>query len=97
LALNPRLPPGIGRLRFGLRWRDFRVTVEADHSAVTYTLRDGPHGTLTIRHAGEPVQLNTREPTTMAVKPQEPLLPPPHQPPGREPTRRSRIPAHHEA
>lgn len=94
LALNPRLPPAITRLRFRLRWRDFRVTVEARHESVTYTLRDGPHGTLTIRHAGETVQLNTQEPTTLAVKSQEPLLPPPHQPPGREPARRSRIPAH---
>jgi alpha,alpha-trehalose phosphorylase len=28
LALNPYLPDGISRLRFRLRWRDFRVTVD---------------------------------------------------------------------
>ncbi|MCH9734950.1 MAG: family 65 glycosyl hydrolase, partial [Actinomycetia bacterium] len=94
LALNPRLPAGITRLRFGLRWRDFRVTVEADHTSVTYTLRDGPHGKLTIRHGGEALELNTQEPTTVAVNRAEPLLPPPQQPPGREPIRRSPAPRH---
>ncbi|MGD9619206.1 MAG: glycoside hydrolase family 65 protein [Mycolicibacterium sp.] len=88
LALDPRLPSGISRLRFRLRWRDFRVTVDADHSSVTYTLRDGPHGSLTIRHGGEPLEITTKEPTTVAVKRREPLLPPPQQPPGREPIRR---------
>lgn len=94
LALNPRLPAGITRLRFRLRWRDFRVTVEADHTSVTYTLRDGPHGKLTISHGGEPLELNTQEPTTVAVNRAEPLLPPPQQPPGREPIRRSPVPRH---
>jgi len=92
LALNPHLPSAITRLRFRLRWRDFRVTVEATHASVIYTLRDGPHGVLTIRHAGEPLELNTQQPTEVAVKPREPLLPPPQQPPGREPIRRHRTP-----
>ncbi len=94
LALNPRLPAGITRLRFRLRWRDFRVTAEADHTSVTYTLRDGPHGKLTIRHGGEPLELHTEEPTTVPVNRAEPLLPPPQQPPGREPIRRSPAPRH---
>ncbi|MDZ4236114.1 MAG: glycosyl hydrolase family 65 protein, partial [Dietzia sp.] len=88
LALDPHLPPAITRLRFRLRWRGFRVTVEADHDTVTYTLRDGPHGVLTLRHAGQPLEINTDEPTTVAVKRREPLLAPPQQPPGREPLRR---------
>lgn len=90
LALDPQLPGGISRLRFRLRWRGFRVTVDADHATVTYTLRDGPEGVLTIRHAGEPLEINTREPTSVAVQPKKPLLPPPTQPPGREPLRRWR-------
>ena len=57
-------------------------------------LRDGPHGELTIRHAGEPLLITTREPTQVAVKPLEPLLPAPQQPPGREPIRRHRTPPH---
>ncbi len=46
-------PTALSRLRFRLRWRDFRVTVDANHPDVTYTVRDGPGGELTIRHAGE--------------------------------------------
>ncbi|HWY01618.1 MAG TPA: glycoside hydrolase family 65 protein [Mycobacterium sp.] len=88
LALDPQLPDGISRLRFRLRWRDFRVTVDANHSDVTYTLRDGPGGGLTIRHAGEELELGTEKPTTIAVRRRKPLLPPPPQPPGREPMHR---------
>lgn len=88
LALNPQLPDGITRLRFRLRWHDFRVTVDANHSDVTYTLRDGPGGELTIRHAGEEIALSTEKPTTVEVQRRKPLLPAPPQPPGREPLHR---------
>jgi trehalose/maltose hydrolase-like predicted phosphorylase len=91
LALDPRLPAGITRLRFRLRWKDFRVTVDVDHTDVTYTLRDGPHGTLTIHHAGEPLEITTEKATTVALQPRKPLLPPPQQPPGREPLRRGGV------
>jgi trehalose/maltose hydrolase-like predicted phosphorylase len=88
LSLDPQLPDGIARLRFRLRWRGFRVTVDANHSDVTYTLRDGPGTELTIRHAGEDIELNADSPTTIEVRPRKPLLPPPPQPPGREPLHR---------
>ncbi|MDV3127393.1 glycoside hydrolase family 65 protein [Mycobacterium sp. 21AC1] len=88
LSLDPHLPDGISRLRFRLRWRDFRLTVDANHADVTYTLRDGPDGSLTIRHAGADLALTTRAPTTVAVEPLQPLLPPPPQPAGRQPMRR---------
>jgi alpha,alpha-trehalose phosphorylase len=88
LSLDPQLPDGISRLRFRLRWRDFRVTVDANHLDVTYTLRDGPGGDLVIRHAGEDVTLSTTAPTTIAVRKRTPLLPTPPQPPGREPMHR---------
>jgi alpha,alpha-trehalose phosphorylase len=90
LVLNPHLPDGISCIRFRLRWRGFRLTVEARHSEVSYILRDGPTGTLTIRHAGETLELTTDAPTTVAVQPCRPMLPPPPQPPGREPIRRRR-------
>ncbi|MDA2894055.1 glycoside hydrolase family 65 protein [Mycolicibacterium sp. BiH015] len=90
LSLDPQLPSGISRLCFRLCWRNFRVTVEANHTSVTYTLRDGPGGTLEIRHAGEKLELSTREPTTVKVKHRKALLAPPLQPPGREPLRRQR-------
>jgi trehalose/maltose hydrolase-like predicted phosphorylase len=88
LAVDPQLPDGIARLCFRLRWRDFRVTVDVNHSDVTYTLRDGSGGELTIRHAGDELTLKTDSPTTIAVRHRKPLLPPPPQPPGREPVHR---------
>lgn len=88
LELNPRLPDGISRLRFRLRWRNFRLTINADHDEVTYTLRDGPEGELLIRHGGEDLHLDSRQPTTVPVRHCRPLLPTPQQPPGREPVRR---------
>lgn len=94
LALDPHLPDGISRLRFRLRWRDFRVTVDAGHQEVTYTVRDGPHDSLTICHAGEELVLSTDAPTTVAVRPRRALLPTPPQPPGRQPVRRQLRRAH---
>ncbi|WP_343600647.1 glycoside hydrolase family 65 protein [Mycobacterium sp.] len=91
LSLDPHLPDGIVRLRFRLRWRGARLTVDADHCEVTYTLRDGPDGELTIRHAGEDLTLSPDAPSTIAVRPRQPLLPPPQQPPGREPTHRHTV------
>ncbi|OBI42349.1 glycoside hydrolase family 65 protein [Mycobacterium sp. E796] len=88
LSLDPLLPDGISRLRFRLRWRDFRLTVDVNHSEVTYTVHDGPHHELDIRHAGEQLTLHTDAPTTVAVHMRKPLLPAPQQPPGREPLHR---------
>jgi alpha,alpha-trehalose phosphorylase len=88
LSLDPHLPDGISCLRFRLRWRKFRLTVDVDHANVTYILRDGPEGGMTIRHAGREIGLTTRAPTTVAIRPRRALLPPPPQPPGREPARR---------
>jgi alpha,alpha-trehalose phosphorylase len=85
LSLDPQLPSGITRLRFRLRWREFRLTVDVNHENVTYTIRDGPHHGLTIRHAGADLDLSTDRESTVAIKPREPLLPAPQQPPGREP------------
>lgn len=91
LAFDPMLPDGISRLRFRLCWHGFRVTVDIDHAEVTYTLRDGPDGRLTIRHAGKDVEITTREPTTEPVRERIPLLPAPQPPPGRRPLRRKRV------
>jgi alpha,alpha-trehalose phosphorylase len=88
LSLDPQLPDAFARLCFRLMWQGFRLTVSATHDEVTFTLRDGPGGELTIRHAGEELTLSTSEPTTVAVQEREPLLPTPPQPPGREPMHR---------
>jgi alpha,alpha-trehalose phosphorylase len=85
LMLNPALPEGIARLRFRLRWRNFRLLIDVDHDEVTYTLRDGPEGTMTIRHGNRHVDLTTHAPTTLPLIPRVALLSPPPQPPGREP------------
>jgi trehalose/maltose hydrolase-like predicted phosphorylase len=88
LDIDPALPDGITRLRFRVRWRDFRLVVDANHSDVTYTLSDGTGTELTIRHAGEELTLKTDSPTTVAVRSRKSLLPPPPQPLGREPMHR---------
>lgn len=53
LSLDPQLPDSIARLRFRLRWRNFRITVDVSHEEVTYALRDGPDSRLEIQHAGK--------------------------------------------
>jgi alpha,alpha-trehalose phosphorylase len=73
-----------------LRWQGFRLTVDASHAEVTYTVRDGPDGGLTIRHAGDQLDLTADVPKTVAVQRCKPIFPPPSQPPGREPMRRHR-------
>jgi trehalose/maltose hydrolase-like predicted phosphorylase len=88
LSFDPQLPTGITRLRFRLRWRDFRVKVDVNHEDVTYTIRDGPHSSLTIRHAGKDLVIDSDQPSTVAIVPKKPLLAEPQQPPGREPLRR---------
>ena len=88
LSLNPALPEWISRLRFRLSWKGFRVTVSSTDDEVSYTLRDGPDGRLTIHHAGKELELSTQAPTTVPACPREPLLPPPIQPPGRAPAHR---------
>jgi alpha,alpha-trehalose phosphorylase len=87
LALDPQLPSGITRLTFRLRWRDFRICVEVTHDSATYALRDGPDGLLRLRHAGTDIMVGTHAPVTVPLRKRIPLLPPPVQPPGREPTR----------
>ena len=88
LSLDPQLPDGIARLRFRLRWRDIRLTVDVNHTEVTYAVDDGSEQELIIRHAGEQLKLCTNSPTTVPVRIRKPLLPTPQQPAGREPLHR---------
>ncbi|OFJ53256.1 glycoside hydrolase family 65 protein [Mycolicibacterium grossiae] len=90
VALDPALPDGLARLRFRLCWKGFRVTVDVTHDDITYTLRDGPDGELTIQHAGEELHLTTHGPTTVPMVPRTPLLGTPRQPVGRIPLGRQR-------
>ncbi|WP_430782745.1 glycoside hydrolase family 65 protein [Actinoplanes sp. G11-F43] len=89
IALAPRLPSGISRLRFNLRHSGLRLWVEADHEVTRVGLRDGRDGRLPILLYGEPVEVTAGEPVTRPVVPLDPLLPPPQQPPGYAPRPRA--------
>ena len=87
LALSPRLPAGITGLRFRLRHSGLRLLVEADHETVRVSLRDGTDARLTIKLYGEAIELTAGGSVERPVAALEPLLPPPHQPPGYAPER----------
>jgi hypothetical protein len=77
-------------LRFTIRWHGLRLGVDITPDEVTYTLRDGPDASLTFRHEGDTVTVDTSAPTTKKIGKRQPLLPRPEQPPGREPMARGR-------
>ncbi|MCO6011294.1 family 65 glycosyl hydrolase [Actinoallomurus purpureus] len=84
LTFAPRLPPGISRLAFRMRFRGRRLKVTIGHDEAVYELLGGDP--LEIEHHGRPVRLNGG-----AVRldvPVPPRRPGPAQPPGREPARR---------
>jgi alpha,alpha-trehalose phosphorylase len=86
LSFAPRLPPGISRLAFRMRFRGRRLKVTIDHDEAVYELLSGDP--LEIDHHGRPVKLNGG-----AVRldvPKTPSRPSPAQPPGREPARRDK-------
>ena len=81
LSFAPRLPSGIGRLCFRVRYRGSGVKVTTDGQTATYHLWSGPP--LTVWHEDEPLELGSedvRRPVTPV-----PCGPRPVQPPGREP------------
>ncbi|HYZ56225.1 MAG TPA: glycoside hydrolase family 65 protein [Streptosporangiaceae bacterium] len=81
LTFSPRLPGGISRLRFHLRYRGRLLRVTVAGREATYELLDGEP--LVIFHHGERLDLNSK-PTQRKIPP---IIagPRPHQPPGREP------------
>jgi trehalose/maltose hydrolase-like predicted phosphorylase len=85
LALAPRLPSGITRLKFNLRHSGLRLLVEADHETARVSLRDGADGRLPILLYGEEVEVTAAEAVTRPVVPLESIVPPPEQPPGYAP------------
>ncbi|WP_328459313.1 family 65 glycosyl hydrolase [Actinoplanes sp. NBC_00393] len=89
LALAPRLPGGIDRLRFRVRHSGVRLLVEADHETVRVSLRDGD-ARLPIVLYDEPAEVTAHEPVERPVAKIEPLLPPPQQAPGYAPARQGK-------
>jgi alpha,alpha-trehalose phosphorylase len=81
LAFSPRLPSGISRLNFRLRYRGRRLHVAITQREVRYELLDGDP--LPLIHHGEPITLED-QPVACEVPPIS-AGPPPHQPAGRAP------------
>jgi alpha,alpha-trehalose phosphorylase len=81
LGFAPRLPSGIGRLTFRMRYRGSGIEVETDGRTATYRLWDGPP--IVIHHEGEELELGAKD-VERPVTPM-PRGPRPTQPPGREP------------
>ena len=87
LTFAPRLPPGIVRLSFRMRYQGRIVHVETEAAKARYTLLAGDP--LPIRHHGSEVTL-TSSTVTLEIPPSAPL-PAPVQPVGRVPqSRRNR-------
>jgi alpha,alpha-trehalose phosphorylase len=85
LSFAPRLPPGLERLAFGVRWRGARLAVEVRPREVTYAVVEGEAAT--VWHCGERLELRPGAPVTRdLVLPPRPE--PVRQPPGREPAPR---------
>jgi alpha,alpha-trehalose phosphorylase len=88
LAFSPRLPMGLQRIRFRIRYRGRRLTVDIQPGRATYTLGSG--SSITLSHHGEELHLGD-QPLTRPIPPVTPG-PRPKQPKGREPM--SRHPGH---
>jgi trehalose/maltose hydrolase-like predicted phosphorylase len=85
LSFDPALPEGLTRLRFSLRWREMRLSVDVHQEQVTYSVRDGEGSALPLVHAGEQLEVSPGAPVTRPLVKRVPLLPRPPLPPGRDP------------
>ncbi len=84
LSFAPRLPPGITKLTFRIRFRGRRLKVTITAGRAVYELLAGEP--LEITHHGRPVRIDGG--AVEAALPPVPSMPSPPQPPGREPPRR---------
>jgi alpha,alpha-trehalose phosphorylase len=89
LTFAPRLPARLTRMRFRLAYRGRRLRVEVSDGEATYELLEGE--ALELVHHGDAFELTPAKPVSRAV-PAAPRLPPPVQPPGREPYTRPHSP-----
>jgi alpha,alpha-trehalose phosphorylase len=85
LSFSPRLPEGIGRLRFPVVFRGRRLLVQIEPDGATYALDEGEEA-LEFLHWGELVTVHGGAAEHRPL-PEPPDLEPPRQPPGREPER----------
>jgi alpha,alpha-trehalose phosphorylase len=92
LSFAPRLPHQIAQLDFALLWRGLRLWVTVRTDEAIYHVRDGesPRGSrIDLLHYGEPVTVEVGTPVRRPIPDPNPAGPPPHQPAGRAPRRRS--------
>ncbi|GGL20192.1 glycosyl hydrolase [Sphaerisporangium melleum] len=85
MCFSPRLPPGIARLTFRLRYRGRLLRVGVTHASTTYRLISGPP--LPLTHHGERFTLGDELVTRSTVKGSPPGVEI-RQPPGRAPAPR---------
>jgi alpha,alpha-trehalose phosphorylase len=83
----PRLPDGLTRLSFSTLRRGHCLRVDVTTGAASYKLTRGT-GPIHLTHHGEPLVLTGADAVTRPIPPPS-ERPPPMQPPGREPSRRS--------
>jgi alpha,alpha-trehalose phosphorylase len=84
VTFAPRLPPRLDRIEFRMCVRGSRFAVEIHADRATYRLLSGKP--VEIAHHGQPCVVS-EDPRTVPIPSIDPG-PPPHQPPGRAPTRR---------
>ncbi|HEY8479400.1 MAG TPA: glycosyl hydrolase family 65 protein, partial [Spirillospora sp.] len=84
LRFAPRLPGGISRLSFRMRYRGNLIKVTVVAESATYELMEGPG--LELWHHGQQFTLGD-EPVELPIEP-IPARPAPTQPAGREPAPR---------
>jgi trehalose/maltose hydrolase-like predicted phosphorylase len=89
LSFAPRLPSRLERLQFSLLWRGHRLRVTIGRSEATYSIRDGRGTVVDLLHYGEPITVSVGDLVRRPIPPGRPLTPPPLQPPGRAPVRRT--------
>jgi alpha,alpha-trehalose phosphorylase len=87
LQFSPRLPDGLTRLSFSIRYSGLCLHVEVKAAEARYSLVQGT-GSLRLLHHGAPLMLTGAEPIARPIPP-SPEREPPTQPPGRTPHRRS--------
>jgi alpha,alpha-trehalose phosphorylase len=88
LAFSPRLPEGLTRLAFNLRYRDRKLSVVVLKEKATYMIKSGKP--MTISHHGREFELIEHQLATHRIPESSPREHP-TQPPGREPLRRGSL------
>lgn len=73
LSFDPRLPIQWESMRFPIRVRDRRITVEVQRGEATYELVSGEE--LSVRHQDTEVKLRPGEPVTMPIRGREARVP----------------------